>query len=220
MLPCKQGVPGSSPGVGSVSSQVRGRFALRAQHRSGRDLPTDLPTIGSSSVVQATPEPSGRTSEHVMDALGPNEQSAPVPRSERCAAPREALKPAGEPPSILTSGRSGHSAWGRSRHCWTVLRGGMQLLERRRRSASSLYGSVDCRGCVRGTCGSVVGPRVRARLVLRAEASRAGPSGAVGPHQCRRALARPPPDSPAIRREPTGRTARLPASEAGPVEGA
>jgi hypothetical protein len=44
-------------------------------------LPTDLPTIGSAGVIQATPEPSGRTSEHVMAALGPDEQSAPVPRA-------------------------------------------------------------------------------------------------------------------------------------------
>jgi hypothetical protein len=37
--------------------------------------------VARFAIVQATPEPSGRTSEHVMDDLGPNEQSAPVPRS-------------------------------------------------------------------------------------------------------------------------------------------
>ena len=55
----------------------------------------------------------------------------------------------------------------------------MRLLERRRRSASLLCWSVDCRGCVRGAVGWVAGPWVRARLVLRAEASRAGPTGGV-----------------------------------------
>ena len=54
-LSCKQVVPGSSPGVGSTTPQVRMCFALGGACCLGYDLPTDSPTSGSWSVVQATP---------------------------------------------------------------------------------------------------------------------------------------------------------------------
>ena len=55
-----------------------------------------------------------RTWEHAMDARGPNEQSAPVPRSDAMCRP-SGPRAAGRPPSILTSGRSWRSEWARSR---------------------------------------------------------------------------------------------------------
>ena len=70
---------------GPLLHRIRGQLALRAWRRSG----PDLPTIGSATVVWATSESSGRTSEQGMDALASNEQSAPVPRSDASVAPRE-----------------------------------------------------------------------------------------------------------------------------------
>ena len=110
MLPCKQGVPGSSPGVGSVSSQFRGQFALKAGRHLGpdmpTDLPTDLPTVGSRALfrlLRSRPAERASTSWTSWDPMN----CLLLFRGQlRYAAPREALRPAGPPPSILTSGRS------------------------------------------------------------------------------------------------------------------